>query len=195
MKKVLSLIAALSLTLSMSATVFAAETGSTIGDVTKNNTQDIAITAQYTKGENKIPTVYNVTVSWNQTGTLVYKENPDTYTWNPGTLDYTHTVDDGGDWSLGEGDNAPKVNITVTNKSNAAVNASIDKVEAKGTLTVTGTSSKLVKVDSAASENLDAKGTEKTGELTYTITNVEGAITKADTQIATLTVKIEAATN
>ena len=81
MKKVLSLIAALSLTLSMSATVFAAENGSTIGDVTKNNTQDIAITAQYTKGENKIPTVYNVTVSWEKTGDLQYTVGSDTYDW------------------------------------------------------------------------------------------------------------------
>lgn len=190
MKKVLSLIAALSLTLSMSATVFAAETGPAIGDVTKNNTQDISITAQYEKGADKIPTVYHVTVSWNQTGTLTYSVGSDTYDWQTDSLTYNKTKGTG-KWECADA----KVNITVTNKSNAAVNASIDKVEAKGTLTVTGTSSKLVKVDSAASENLDAKGTEKTGELTYTITNVEGAITKADTQIATLTVKIEAATN
>lgn len=192
MKKVLSLIAALSLTLSMSATVFAdEETGPAIEDLPKS--QPISITAQYTKGENIIPTVYNVTVSWNQTGTLVYKEKSDTYTWNPGSLDYTHTVDNGGDWSLGEGDNAPKVNITVTNRSNAAVKASIDQVKAQGTLAVTGNGSEPVTVASAAQEDLNAPGKEQKGYLTYTITNVEGAITSADTQIATLTVTIEAA--
>lgn len=192
MKKVLSLIAALSLSISMSATVFAAEeTGPAIEDLP--NGQNISITAQYTKGENIIPTVYHVTVSWNQTGTLVYKEKSDTYTWNPGSLDYTHTVDNGGDWSLGEGDNAPKVNITVTNRSNAAVKASIDQVNAQGTLAVTGSGSEPVTVASAAQEDLNAKGSEQKGYLTYTITNVEGAITSADTQIATLTVKIEAA--
>ena len=192
MKKVLSLIAALSLTLSMSATVFADETSATIDDVTTHNTKDIAITAQYTKGENIIPTVYNVTVSWNQTGTLVYKEKSDTYTWNPGSLDYTHTLGDGGDWSLGEGDNAPKVNITVTNRSNAAVKASIDQVKAQGTLAVTGSGSEPVTVASAAQEDLNATGTEQKDYLTYTITGVTGKITKEST-IATLTVKIEAA--
>lgn len=191
MKKVLSLIAALSLTLSMSATVFAdEETGPAIEDLPKG--QDISITAQYTKGENIIPTVYNVTVSWNQTGTLVYKEKSDTYTWNPGSLDYTHTVDNGGDWSLGEGDNAPKVNITVTNRSNAAVNASIAEVKAQGTLTVTGNGSEPVTVASAAKVDLNATGSEQKGNLTYTITGVTGAIDQ-NTTIATLTVKIEAA--
>lgn len=191
MKKVLSLIAALSLTLSMSATVFAdEETGPAIEDLPKS--QDISITAQYEKGADKIPTVYHVTVSWEQTGTLVYKEKSDTYTWNPGSLDYTHTVDDGGDWFLGEGDNAPKVNITVTNRSNAAVKASIDQVKAQETLTVTGNGSEPVTVASAAKVDLNATGSEQKGNLTYTITSVEGAIDQ-NTTIATLTVKIEAA--
>ncbi len=194
MKKVLSLIAALSLTLSMSATVFAAEeTGPAIGDVTKNNTQDISITAQYEKGADKIPTVYHVTVSWNQTGTLVYNEDGDNLSWNPGNLTYTRTPVSTGEWNVGTGDAAPKVNITVTNKSNAAVNASIAEVKAQDSLTVTGNASELVKVDSAAKEDLNAPGEEQKGYLTYTITNVEGAITSADTKIATLTVTIEAA--
>lgn len=192
MKKVLSLIAALSLTLSMSATVFAAEeTGPAIENLPKG--QDISITAQYEKGADKIPTVYHVTVSWNQTGTLVYNEDGDNLSWNPGNLTYTRTPVSTGSWEVGTDANAPKVNITVTNRSNAAVNASIAEVKAQGSLTVTGDASALVKVDSAANEDLNAQGTEKTGELTYTITNVEGAITSADTKIATLTVKIEAA--
>lgn len=192
MKKVLSLIAALSLTLSLSATVFAAEeTGPAIDDLSKG--QDISITAQYEKGADKIPTVYHVTVSWNQTGTLVYNEDGDNLSWNPGNLTYTRTPVSTGSWEVGTDANAPKVNITVTNRSNAAVNASIAEVKAQGSLTVTGDASALVKVDSAANEDLNAQGTEKTGELTYTITNVEGAITSADTKIATLTVKIEAA--
>lgn len=192
MKKVLSLIAALSLTLSMSATVFAAEeTGPAIDDLP--NGQNISITAAYEKGQDNIPTVYHVTVSWNQTGTLVYNEDGDNLSWNPGNLTYTRTPVSTGSWEVGTDTNAPKVNITVTNRSNAAVNASIAEVKAQGSLTVTGDASALVKVDSAANEDLNAQGTEKTGELTYTITNVEGAITSADTKIATLTVKIEAA--
>lgn len=187
MKKVLSLIAALSLTLSMSATVFAAEgTGSAIDDLSKG--QDISITAAYEKGQDNIPTVYHVTVSWNQTGTLAYSVGSDTYDWQTDSLTYNKT-EGTGKWECADA----KVNITVTNRSNAAVNASIAKVKAQNSLTVTGNASELVKVNSAAKEDLKAPGEEQKGYLTYTITNVEGAITKADTKIATLTVKIEAA--
>lgn len=192
MKKVLSLIAALSLTLSMSATVFAAEeTGPAIDDLSKG--QDISITAAYEKGQDNIPTVYHVTVSWEQTGTLVYKEKSDTYTWNPGSLDYTHTADNGGDWSLGEGDNAPKVNITVTNRSNAQVYASITKVEGVGGITVDGKASVGVIVASAA-KGLNEEGELQTETLTYEITGVTGKIT-GKTQIATLTVGLSASNN
>lgn len=192
MKKVLSLIAALSLTLSMSATVFAAEeTGPAIKELP--NGQNISITATYEKGKEIVETTYHVTVSWEQTGTLVYKENSDTYTWNPGSLDYTHTADNGGDWSLGEGDNAPKVNITVTNRSNAQVYASITKVEGVGGITVDGNQSEGVIVDSAA-KGLDVKGEQQTKTLTYEITGVTGKIT-GKTQIATLTVGLSASNN
>ena len=192
MKKVLSLIAALSLTLSMSATVFAAEeTGPAIKDLP--NGQNISITATYEKGKEIVETTYHVTVSWEQTGTLVYKENSDTYTWNPDSLDYRHDVDDGGDWSLGKGDNAPKVNITVTNRSNAQVYASITKVEGVGGITVNGNQSEGVIVDSAA-KGLDVKGEQQTKTLTYEITGVTGKIT-GKTQIATLTVGLSASNN
>ena len=192
MKKVLSLIAALSLTLSMSATVFAAEeTGPAIKELP--NGQNISITATYEKGKEIVETTYHVTVSWEQTGTLVYKENSDTYTWNPDSLDYTHDVDNGGDWSLGKGDNAPKVNITVTNRSNARVYASITKVEGVNGITVDGNKSEGVIVASAA-KGLDVKGEQQTKTLTYEITGVTGKIT-GKTQIATLTVGLFASNN
>ena len=192
MKKVLSLIAALSLTLSMSATVFAAEeTGPAIKDLP--NGQNISITATYEKGKEIVETTYHVTVSWEQTGTLVYKENSDTYAWNPDSLDYTHDIDNGGDWSLGKGDNAPKVKITVTNRSNAQVYASITKVEGVGGITVKGNQSEGVTVDSAA-KGLDVKGEQQTKTLTYEITGVTGKIT-GKTQIATLTVGLSASNN
>lgn len=191
MKKVLSLIAALSLTLSMSATVFAAETGEPITNLTDG--QNISITATYEKGKEIVETTYHVTVSWEQTGTLVYNEDGDKLSWNPNDLTYTRTPVSTGSWEVGTDANAPKVNITVTNRSNAAVNASIAEVKAQDSLTVTGNDSAPVKVESAAKEDLKATGEEQKGYLTYTITNVEGAITSADTQIAKLTVKIEAA--
>lgn len=188
MKKVLSLIAALSLTLSMSATVFAAEeTGPAIGDVTTNNTQDISITAQYEKGTDKIPTVYHVTVSWNQTGTLTYTVGSDTYNWNTTSLAYDK-INGTGKWDYTDAG----VNITVTNRSNAAVKASISNVT-HTVATFEGSSSGDVTVGSAAINGLETtEGKPQTGTLTYTITNVDGEITE-NGPIAKLTVKIEAA--
>ena len=186
MKKVLSLIAALSLTLSMSATVFAAETGPAIEDLPKG--QDISITAAYEKGQDNIPTVYHVTVSWEQTGTLTYTVGSDTYNWNTTSLAYDK-VDGKGKWECADA----KVNITVTNRSNAQVYASITKVEGVGGITVDGNQSEGVIVDSAA-KGLDVKGEQQTKTLTYEITGVTGKIT-GKTQIATLTVGLSASNN
>lgn len=192
MKKVLSLIAALSLTLSMSATVFAAEeTGPAIKDLP--NGQNISITATYEKGKEIVETTYHVTVSWNQTGTLVYNEDGDNLSWNPNDLTYTRTTVSTGKWDVGTGDNAPKVNITVTNRSNAQVYASITKVEGVNGITVDGNQSEGVIVDSAA-KGLDVKGEQQTKTLTYEITGVTGKIT-GETQIATLTVGLSASNN
>ena len=169
--------------LSMSATVFAAETGSAIDDVTKDNTKDIAITAQYTKGENKIPTVYNVTVSWEKTGDLQYTVGSDTYDWQTDSLTYRKAPGTG-EWT----GKTAQVDITVTNRSNAAVQAS---VSVTSSLTLTDEKPADVVVPTAA------KGLTETGEaqskgMVYKITDVSGAINQ-DTTIATLTVKIEAA--
>lgn len=192
MKKVLSLIAALSLTLSMSATVFAAEeTGPAIKDLP--NGQNISITATYEKGKEIVETTYHVTVSWEQTGTLVYNEDGDNLSWNTNDLIYNRTPVSTGKWDVGTGDNAPKVNITVTNRSNAQVLASITKVEGVGGITVKGNKSEDVIVASAA-KGLDEKGALQTGKLTYEITGVTGKIT-GKTQIATLTVGLSASNN
>lgn len=186
MKKVLSLIAALSLTLSMSATVFAAEeTGPAIGDVTKNNTRDISITAQYTKGENKIPTVYNVTVSWEKTGNLQYTVGSDTYDWQTDSLTYK-TTRGTGEWT----GKTAQVNITVTNRSNAAVKASVS-VTSPSSVTLTDEKPAYVVVPTAA-KGLTEPGEAQSMGMVYKITDVSGTIDQ-DTAIATLTVKIEAA--
>lgn len=183
MKKVLSLIAALSLTLSMSATVFADETSATIDDVTTNHTKDIAITAQYTKGENIIPTVYNVTVSWEKTGDLQYTVGSDTYNWQTDSLTYSKTPGTG-EWT----GKTAQVNITVTNRSNADVKAS---VSVTSSLTLTDEKPADVVVPTAA-KGLTESGEAQSKGMVYRITDVSGAIDQ-DTTIATLTVKIEAA--
>ena len=192
MKKVLSLIAALSMTLSMSATVFAAEeTGPAIKDLSKG--QDISITATYEKGKEIVETTYHVTVSWEQTGTLVYNEDGDKLSWNPNDLTYTRDKVSTGSWEVGTDANAPKVNITVTNRSNAQVYASITKVEGVNGITVNGNKSEGVIVASAA-KGLNEKGELQTKTLTYEITGVTGKIT-GKTQIATLTVGLSASNN
>lgn len=183
MKKVLSLIAALSLTLSMSATVFADETSATIDDVTTHNTKDIAITAQYTKGENKIPPVYNVTVSWEKTGNLQYTVGSDTYDWQTDSLTYIKAPGTG-EWT----GKTAQVNITVTNRSNADVKAS---VSVTSSLTLTDEKPADVVVPTAA-KGLTESGEAQSRGMVYKITDVSGAIDQ-DTTIATLTVKIEAA--
>lgn len=181
MKKVLSLIAALSLTLSMSATVFADETGPAIGDLP--NGQDISITAQYTKGENIIPPVYNVTVSWEKTGNLQYTVGSDTYDWQTDSLTYRKAPGTG-EWT----GKTAQVNITVTNRSNADVKAS---VSVTSSLTLTDEKPADVVVPTAA-KGLTESGEAQSRGMVYKITDVSGAIDQ-DTTIATLTVKIEAA--
>lgn len=183
MKKVLSLIAALSLTLSMSATVFAAD-NDPIKDVNTGNTKDISITAQYEKGDNVVPTVYNVTVEWNQTSDLKYTVGSNTYEWQTGSLTYKETPGTG----VWTGKTA-QVDITVTNRSNAAVKAS---VSVTSSLTLTDEKPADVVVPTAA-KGLTEHGEEQSKEMVYKITDVSGAIDENTTSIATLTVKIEAA--
>ena len=134
-----------------------------------------------------------MTVSWNQTGTLVYNEDGDTLSWNTNDLTYTRDKVSTGSWEVGTDTNAPKVNITVTNRSNAQVYASITKVEGVDGITVSGNKSEGVIVASAA-KGLNEKGELQTKTLTYEITGVTGKIT-GKTQIATLTVGLSASNN
>lgn len=184
MKKVLSLIAALSLTLSMSATVFAdEETGPAIEDLSKG--QDISITAAYEKGQDNIPPVYHVTVSWNQTGTLAYSVGSDTYDWQTDSLTYRKAPGTG-EWT----GKTAQVNITVTNRSNAAVKASVS-VTSPSSVTLRDEKPADVVVPTAA-KGLTEPGEAQSKGMVYKITDVSGAIDQ-NTTIATLTVTIEAA--
>ena len=116
MKKVISLALTLILTLSLSAAVFA----ETYQDV--NKSENVNVTADYTKPEDVVPTVYYFTISWEQSGTITYTDNVDTYTWNTtgeNALEYTKETDSSADWTCTDA----KFKITVENKSNGAITA------------------------------------------------------------------------
>ena len=82
MKKIMSLVLALALVLSMGVTVFAEE--ATVGDSTDTipaNSNTVNVTANYVPGENvSAGTKYLVNVSWDVSGTLTYKDKTNTYT-------------------------------------------------------------------------------------------------------------------
>ena len=70
MKKIMSLVLALALVLSMGATVFAAESEPV---ETVPDSKDINVTAGYTAPTySAAATVYHVVIGWQQTGTITY---------------------------------------------------------------------------------------------------------------------------
>ena len=205
MKKIMSLVLALALVLSMGVTVFAAgNSGSTtVTDPTdtEHNSESIDVTAGYTAPSYTVEkTVYHVVVAWSQTGTITYTGDQFTYTWNPGEGDYGRYDQTGeaAHWTV----NDAKVAITVTNKSNAAITATCAEPTEETGITVTGkyddvSNGKLV-LDSAApsADKLPGTvdGTKQEATATYTITDVDGTITGAGT-IATINVTITAGKN
>lgn len=200
MKKIMSLVLALALVLSMGVTVFADENSgsTTVTDPADpaNNSKDINVTAGYTKPSHTVEgIVYHVVVAWSQTGTITYTGDQYTYTWNPSEGDYGRYDETGeaAHWTVTDA----KVAITVTNKSNAAITATCDAPKEETGITVTGkydadSNGKLV-LDSAAPAESELpttlNGTERTATATYTITNVDGTITGAG-KIATISVTI-----
>lgn len=202
MKKIMSLVLALALVLSMGVTVFATgDSGSiTVTDPTDptNNSKDINVTAGYTEPKYTVAgTVYHVVVAWSQTGTITYTGDRYTYTWKPGEGDYGRYDQTGeaAHWTVTDA----KVAITVTNKSNAAITATCAEPTKVGNVTVTGsydaTSRGQLELESAAPAESELpttlNGTERTATATYTITGVDGTITGAGA-IATINVSISA---
>ncbi len=200
MKKIMSLVLALALVLSMGVTVFATENSgsTTVTDPTKDNSKDINVTAGYTEPSYTVAgTVYHVVVAWSQTGTITYTGDQYTYTWKPGEGNYGRYDQTGvaAHWTVTDA----KVAITVTNKSNAAITATCAEPKKVGNVTVTGsydaTSHGQLELESAAPAESELpttlNGTERTATATYTITGVDGTITGAGA-IATINVSISA---
>lgn len=203
MKKIMSLVLALALVLSMGVTVFAEEatdpTTATVGNGSEtlpadNNTK-VEVKAQYTTGENKnAGTRYYVTLSWTVASTLSYTDKSTTYTWDTTNMKYVSTTNNDAKW-LESG--TATVNLTVENRSNAEITATCSDV-AYGTgitkLTAAYTY-KTFDVTTGAPE--DFKDTTPvtnvpSGKTTLTIRDVEGAISADANTVASFTVTISA---
>lgn len=192
MKKIMSLVLALALVLSMGVTVFAGE--ATVGDSTGTipaNSNTVNVTAKYEAGENvSAGTKYLVNVSWNVSGTLTYKDKTKTYTWNTNDMQYqlTHTAETG-TWT---GD--ATVDLTVTNKSNADISVECSDVTKPAGLNMTAQFDKqMFDVKTAAPADVTDISVKVADPVTATLTisNVSGEIT-ADTTVASFTVTIKA---
>lgn len=192
MKKIMSLVLALALVLSMGVTVFAADV--TVGngtDTIPENSNTVNVTANYVPGENvSAGTKYLVNVSWDVGGTLTYTDKTKTYTWNTTDMHYELTdTAKAGTWS-----GSATVDLTVTNKSNADISVECSNVTKAAGLTMTATFDKQTFDVATAAPKDVSDTTVKTAvpaTATLTISNVSGEIT-ADTTVASFTVTIKA---
>ena len=172
MKKILSIILALAMALSMSVTAFAATNDGTSGT-------DITVNGTYTPGtaaDEKI----SVDIVW-EAMNFTYTA-PSQGTWNPATHAYEGATEGG--WS----DNTPS--ITVKNHSNVAVNATLDfKADVAGVVG-TFTAASGTENDSVL-ELATAVGTEAANAPTATANfGISGAAIDADKTLGTITVTV-----
>ena len=199
MKKIMSLVLALTLVLSMGVTVFAAESTNPTTvkseDIDNNNT-NIEVTAGYTAPTHtSAGEAYHVVISWEKGGNLSYTDATYEYTWKPesgANGAYTKAEKTPAKWNF----DGAYVKITVTNKSNADITATCGDITGKNGVTVTGaygTEGKTLELESAAPKTItDLNGHEVTKSTTCTINNVSGAISQNDIVVATISVTISA---
>lgn len=112
MKKILSLILALAMVMSLSVTAFAAE-GSDGGNKPGEDT-NIDVSAKHVAG-GSTGTVYSVDIKWTDM-TFTYTDET-TKTWKP--EDHSYETNPGGSWDK------TTATVTVTNHSNAGVTATV----------------------------------------------------------------------
>lgn len=167
MKKYFSVILALTLASALAVPAFAA-------DVAPEGSANQEVTAGYTAPvDNAGDTVYRVTIEWNATDeaeALSYTGKKSTYTWDTTGLVYQETVDTAAGWSGAAG-----YNVTVTNYSNAAVDAALTSTNTYG-LTLDKPAEETKELGSAAvDENgdiafteTDRTGTKQEAAFTYT---------------------------
>lgn len=168
MKKIITLLMALAMVMSLSVTAFASELG---------GSKDV--TAKYEQNESEQP-IYNVDLNWGDL-TFIYTETVEKV-WNPETHTYDTSVT-GGSWDKTE------TTITVTNHSNVSVAVSMSVTPVDGTgvdVSLTGGNATLAagevgNVDGAASVTGTVKVSGKPNST----------VTEAGIKVASITVTIE----
>lgn len=191
MKKVLSMILALTLIVALAVPAFAADT---LAPNAGASDQDV--TATYDKAVVADPaTVYYVTVAWTEvSNTIKFTEGTKAYKWNGTTMYYeedaANSIADA--WS-----GTAEYNITVTNQSNGTVNASAAWAAASG-ITVDATVGAAVAPTTAAVSGGTAiefsdtttQGTAQTGTINVQVATPTAGTISADSTIGTITVTI-----
>ena len=178
MKKIISLILALALILSMSLTAFATETNS--GKLEANNaSQTINVTGTYNAG-GAAATKVSVNITWDAM-TFTYTGASEG-TWDPATHGYTGST--AGGWST------ETATITVENHSNAAVKATLSF-----TATATGVTGTFTETSGTANDDVlelaTAVGTDKNAAPSASAEfGIGGAAITENKTLGTITVAI-----
>lgn len=198
MKKIMSLVLALALVLSMGVTVFAAENSTTIENETGSGNKDIDVTAKYEAG-NKAwgGEKYYVTISWTEVNSLKYKDNTVTYNWNTTNMQYEESQGTDGAFVS---DGKDVITVKVENKSNMAITATCSVRKETGyemNVVYDATKGSSFDVETNAPQNYTDLNPVASvwKETSVTISNVSGTALTHDTKVATLTVTIAKSAN
>ena len=197
MKKILSIVLALTMILALSVTAFADSTHGPEENTYTTSTDDITINATYTTKADETVNVYKVTVAWTAPS-FSYEYDGHTYTWNTTEMKYDESTLAGAGWASDSGTLA----LTVTNYSDKAVLCRAALTD-NDTDAVTVSFAEKTDVEAAAAVTIEAgktaadytdvnSGTATTADLGGTVT-VSGTPTESVTQLATVTVTVRAA--
>lgn len=171
----------------------------TITDVEDNNTASIEVSGSKIEDSTYSGPTYSVTVQWTAVE-LVYTDTY-TYSWDTSSLNYVKSD------AASSSNEGGSISITVTNYSDAAVNAAVSYTDTENdgitsTLDIDGSSS--VDIETAAQSggeaieytNTETQGTAATGSFTGAVSISEGAenLTSTTSTIGTVTVTIAAST-